>query len=164
MLAPLFDRMTTHDLTRRFTPDAWPDEALEFFQNEYSKLSEEQLNHPVVVNQWDSSINCWDHIPSHLAEKWACHRTPPVPPSYPVLRWLCKRRPMEHVVPWIRWLLFSLVTFPRRVLKSLQTSFCALFLPKKVVTASNHPITESNLSYHDILYKHSINFDRFFPF
>ena len=124
MLAPLFDRMTTHDLTRRFTAD----EALDFFQNEYSILREEQLNRPVTPDCGGSSFDYWDHMPPYLAEKWAHHRTPPVPLSYPVLRWLCKRRPMEHVVPWIRWLLFSLVTFPRRVLKSLQTSFCPLFL------------------------------------
>jgi hypothetical protein len=116
MLVPLFDRMTTHDLTRRFTAD----EALEFFQNEYSELTEEQLNHLVAPNRGGSRFNCWDRIPPHLAVKWACHRTAPVPLSYPVLRWLCRRRPMEHVVPWIRWLLFSLVTFPRRILKSLQ--------------------------------------------
>ena len=124
MLAPLFDRMLTHDLKRRFTAD----EALEFFQKEYSELTEEQLNDFTPPNEGGSGSDCWDYIPPHLAEKWACHRTPPVPLSYPVLRWLCRRRPMEHVVPWIRWLLFSLVTFPRRVLKSLQTSFCPLFL------------------------------------
>ena len=121
MLVPLFDRMLTHDLKRRFTAD----EALEFFQNEYSELTEQQLNrltypHPSVRG---SGFDCWDHIPPHLAEKWACHRTPPVPRSYPFLRRLCKKRPMEHVVPWTRWLLFSLMIFPRRVLKSLQAMF-----------------------------------------
>ena len=119
MLAPLFDRMTTHDLTRRFTAD----EALDFFQNEYSTLREEQLNRPVTPDRGGSSFDYWDHMPPYLAEKWAHHRTPPVPLSYPVLRWLCKRRPMEHVVPWIWWLLFSLVTFPRRVLRSLRMMF-----------------------------------------
>ena len=119
MLVPLFDRMTTHDLTRRFTAD----EALEFFQNEYSQLTKEQLGCHTYYDSNRSSSECWDLIPRHLAEKWACHRTPPVPLSYPVLRWLCKRRPMEHVVPWIRWFLSSLVTFPRRVLKSLQMMF-----------------------------------------
>ena len=119
MLAPLFDKMTTHDLKRRFTAE----EALEFFQNEYSELTEEQLGCRTYYDIDRSSFDCWDCIPLHLAVKWACHRTPPVPPSYPVLCWLCKRRPMEHVLPWIRWLIFSLVTFPRRVLKSLQTSF-----------------------------------------
>ena len=127
MLAPLFDRMTTHDLTRRFTVD----EALEFFQNEYSELTEEQLGYHTIYDLEGTGFDYWDRIPRGLAEKWACHRTPPVPPLYPVLRWLCKRRHMDHVVPWMRWLLFSLVTFPRRVLKSLQTSFCALFVPKK---------------------------------
>ena len=121
MLAPLFDRMLTHDLKRRFTAD----EALEFFQNEYSELTEQQLNRLTYPHPYEegSGFDCWDRIPPHLAEKWACHRTPPVPPSYPVLRWICKKRPMEHVVPWIRWLLFSLVTFPRLILKSLQAIF-----------------------------------------
>ena len=146
MLAPLFDRMTTHYLTRRFTAD----EALDFFQNEYSTLREEQLNRLVTPDCGGSNFDCWDRIPPRLGEKWACHRTPPVPPSYPVLHWLCKRRPMEHVVPWIRWFLFSLVMFPRCILKSLQTSFCTLFLPKKVVTALNHRI--KFVSYRDILY------------
>ena len=87
MLAPLFDRMTTHDLTRRFTAD----EALEFFQNEYSQLTEEQLNCFATPDRGGSKFNRWDHIPPHLAEKWACHRTLPLPPSYPVLRWICRR-------------------------------------------------------------------------
>ena len=120
MLAPLFDRMLTHDLKRRFTAD----EALEFFQNEYSKLTEQQLNcltysHPF---QDGSYIDCWNRIPPHLAEKWACHRLPPVPWSYPFLRWLWKKRRMEHVLPWIR-LFFSLIISPRRALKSLQVIF-----------------------------------------
>ena len=56
MLAPLFDRMTTHDLTRRFTAD----EALEFFQNEYSQLTEEQLGCHTYYDSDRSSSECWD--------------------------------------------------------------------------------------------------------
>jgi hypothetical protein len=114
--------MLTHDLKRRFTAD----EALEFFQKEYLELTEQQLNcltypHPF---QDGSYVDCWDRIPPHLAEKWACHRTLPVPPSYPFLRWLCKKWPMEHIVPWTRWLLFCLMIFPRRrVLKLLRAMF-----------------------------------------
>ena len=53
--------MLTHDLKRRFTPD----EALEFFQNEYSKLTEQQLNcltysHPF---QDGAYIDCWHRLP-----------------------------------------------------------------------------------------------------
>ena len=160
MLAPLFDKMTTHDLKRRFTAE----EALEFFQNEYSELTEEQLGCRTYYDIDRSSFDCWDRIPPHLAVKWACHRTPPVPPSYPVLRWLCKRRPMEHVLPWIRWLIFSLVTFPRRVLKSLQTSFCALFLKKKLwlLQIIESPSQICIISWHILIIdKCSINF---FPF
>ena len=150
MLAPLFDRMLTHDLKRRFTAD----EALEFFQNEYSELIEQQLNRLTYPHPCEEGTGFWllgSHTPPHLAEKWACHRTPPMPLSYLVLRWLCKKMPMEHVepliwwllfglvVPWTWWLLFNLVGFPRLVLKSLRETlwsetgfqFCAAQLHSK---------------------------------
>ena len=123
MLAPFFDRMLTHDLNNRFTAEG----ALEFFQNEYSKLTAQQLNSRAYPSyKRDLGFNCWDHIPPDLAKKWACHRTPPVPLSYIILRWLRKKRYMGHVLPWTRWFLFRLVTFPRLIFKSLQAIYRTL--------------------------------------
>jgi len=111
MLAPLLDRMTTRDLQLRFTAS----EALHFFEEIYSQLTEDELGRPVETRfefleldlQYDE-YDRWKRTPIAFTEKWAAYREPPIPWTTRVLRAICRRPWMCHVVPWIRWT-FSII-------------------------------------------------------
>lgn len=72
--APLFDKMTTHAISQRFTAE----EALVFFQDRTDELSKETLLMPVELKMEDSQESYWDRLPSDVGRKWAHYRTPSV--------------------------------------------------------------------------------------
>lgn len=114
-LAPLLDRMTTRNLGNRFTAP----EALQFFEKMYSQLTEAELQQAVFGDQPIYSplyytYDRWASVPSDFAKKWASYREPPIPLTTKVLRRLCERGWIFHIVANIRWFSFkawSLVRF-----------------------------------------------------
>ncbi|KAI0363342.1 hypothetical protein BV20DRAFT_958483, partial [Pilatotrama ljubarskyi] len=76
LLAPLFDRMTTHILAERFTAE----EALVFLDNITAQVSEDASSAPVILKvDWstcDDSGNYWYYTPPGFIELWSHYRTP----------------------------------------------------------------------------------------
>ncbi|KAI9068262.1 hypothetical protein FKP32DRAFT_1587848 [Trametes sanguinea] len=76
LLAPLFDRMTTHILRERFTAS----EAAVFIDTIFSQLSDSVLETPVVLDPNPScfrdSDTYWSLTPAHFIAEWALFRTP----------------------------------------------------------------------------------------
>lgn len=106
--------MTTRDIQQRPTAA----EALEFFDELYKELTEEQfqsMNYQVekkycqVYNEFDR----WKLVPDDFALRWAPYREPPISHTTKLLRWICSKKYLWHVVPWIRWFFFKL-THPVR--------------------------------------------------
>ncbi|KAG6867074.1 hypothetical protein C0993_007052 [Termitomyces sp. T159_Od127] len=89
MLAPLFDRMTTRDIIRRFKAS----EALQFFEEQVVPLTPERVlsfgaesNHRYVTYDY---YDRWKHLDPDFVEKWAAYREPPVPYHIRFLRKIC---------------------------------------------------------------------------
>lgn len=84
MLAPLLDRMTTRDIKHRFTAD----QALRFFEDSYSDLTEFQLSveqyqgPDVLYDEYDR----WQDLSEEFKRKWAVYREPPTPLITKLLR------------------------------------------------------------------------------
>lgn len=89
--APLFDKMTTRDIPRRFTAQ----EALKFFQVCMDELpAETLLQRPEEkdLELWNYSFDeCdrWKLLAPEAQARWAAYREPPVPQSIVFLRWIC---------------------------------------------------------------------------
>ncbi|KAF9560145.1 hypothetical protein CPC08DRAFT_494024 [Agrocybe pediades] len=98
VLAPFIDMLTTHKLRQRFTAS----EALEFFENFYSDLSEEELKKylPTIDSTYHPRpyYDCdrWASVPPHLAKKWAIYREPPLSLRTRLLRKLFKHGWLYH--------------------------------------------------------------------
>ncbi|KAF8880445.1 kinase-like domain-containing protein [Gymnopilus junonius] len=115
-LAPLLDRMTTRDLERRFTAY----EALRFFEEMFSQMSETQLKTPYWVKESEvylpfDEYDRWKDLPSDFVNKWSSYREPPIPLLTKFLRWLCGPEWAHHVIAYIRWFAYSLVSMPTGV-------------------------------------------------
>lgn len=76
LLAPLFDKMTTHLISRRFTAL----EAANFIEDIYAGLSEATLSLPITLEpNWDSCTNAqlyWSQTRPEFADQWSSYRTP----------------------------------------------------------------------------------------
>ncbi|KAJ8468446.1 hypothetical protein ONZ51_g9638 [Trametes cubensis] len=74
LLAPLFDKMTTHQISHRFTAH----EAANFIESVYASLSDTALNSSVaIVSEWDSFTNTylyWSQTPPEFAAQWSAYR------------------------------------------------------------------------------------------
>ncbi|KAF9536586.1 hypothetical protein CPC08DRAFT_677014 [Agrocybe pediades] len=111
VLAPFIDMLTTHKIHQRFTAS----EALEFFENFYADLSEEELGK--YLPAWDTApyprpyYDCdrWASVPPHLAKKWAIYREPPLSLKTRLLRKL-----FEH-----DWLYYPKVILLRQFLAKI---------------------------------------------
>ncbi|KAG6808612.1 hypothetical protein H0H92_003496, partial [Tricholoma furcatifolium] len=98
IFAPFFDRMTTRDLSRRFTAS----EALGFFEKhvlgrdnfDLLELNEDYTSYDVYDR--------WDGLDPRFVEKWASFREPPIPLHIRFLRRLCEHSWGYRLVTWAR--------------------------------------------------------------
>ncbi|PPQ86316.1 hypothetical protein CVT25_005617 [Psilocybe cyanescens] len=123
MLAPLLDRMTTWDLDRRFTAS----EALQFFEERKSELTEEQLQADLYEAQirfrYDN-YDRWEGLPLDFVEKWKAYRTAPLPWHLRFLRRLRQLPYFYYVMPITRRFFYRLSILPRRLF--------TLIIPSKI--------------------------------
>ncbi|KAF8869760.1 kinase-like domain-containing protein [Gymnopilus junonius] len=112
MLAPLLDKMTTRDLQHRPTAS----EVLRLFEDLYSESIEARsdcwIQTQYRVDTPYDEYDRWEHVPTDLAKKWAIYKEPPIPWTTKVLRVICRRPWLCHIVPWFRWLFFKLSSSP----------------------------------------------------
>ncbi|KAH0586086.1 hypothetical protein H2248_007357 [Termitomyces sp. 'cryptogamus'] len=106
MLAPLFDMMTTRNVSRRFTAA----EALAFFEEQVQPLSPglEKVGYrsrgsPSYPPRYDT-FDRWQDLDPDFVEKWAKFRDAPVPFHVRLLRRLCERSWGWHLVNRIRYI------------------------------------------------------------
>ncbi|KAG6902719.1 hypothetical protein C0995_012383 [Termitomyces sp. Mi166 len=109
MLAPLFDRMTTRDIARRFKAS----EALQFFEDQVIPLTSKRLLLSAAPDQPPSYLpydyyDRWEYLDPEFVKKWAVYREPPVPRHIRILREIC-------LYPWV----FHIVTSIRRITRFL---------------------------------------------
>ncbi|KAF8875326.1 hypothetical protein CPB84DRAFT_1796562 [Gymnopilus junonius] len=134
-LAPLLDRMTTRDLERRFTAL----EALQFFEDMLSRMTETQLATPF----WDDNFEVylpfdkydrWVNLPPDFTKTWAIYKEPPLPLITKLLRWICGYNWVYHTVAFIRWTIYRLAHLPTRTttwfvgLRTSLTTHCSQLL------------------------------------
>ena len=88
MLAPLLDKMTTRDISRRFTAA----EALHFFEVLRSDMTETQLSvteYPAETSYSYDQHDRWVGLPVGFQQKWAAYREPAIPFVTKFLRSIC---------------------------------------------------------------------------
>ncbi|KAG6873653.1 hypothetical protein C0995_012585 [Termitomyces sp. Mi166 len=94
MLAPLFDRMTTRNIARRFKAS----EALQFFEEQVIPLTPKHVlslaTEPRGKYGAYDYYDRWKYLDPDFVEKWAAYREPPVPLHIRYLRELC-------LYPWV---------------------------------------------------------------
>ncbi|KAG6867196.1 hypothetical protein C0993_012328 [Termitomyces sp. T159_Od127] len=102
MLAPLLDRMTTRNITRRFKAS----EALQFFEEQVVPLTPERVlsfaaesNHRYVTYDY---YDRWKYLDPDFVAKWAAYREPPVPYHIRFLRKICSSAWVFRIVSSIR--------------------------------------------------------------
>ncbi|KAG6895091.1 hypothetical protein C0992_003205, partial [Termitomyces sp. T32_za158] len=104
MLAPLFDRMTTRKITRRFKAS----EALQFFEEQVISLTPKRVLSLAAESRhrWEAYdyYDRWKHLDPDFVEKWAAYREPPIPRYIRILREIC-------LYPWV----FRIVSSIRRI-------------------------------------------------
>jgi hypothetical protein len=102
MFAPLLDRMTTRDISRRFTAG----QALEFLENFASELSQEQLQDPAP--RWEpylpphDKFDRWSGLPDTFIKEWGHFREPKLTFQIRLLRWICDYEWGYKLVQWVR--------------------------------------------------------------
>ncbi|KAK0445395.1 hypothetical protein EV421DRAFT_315577 [Armillaria borealis] len=94
--------MVHQDTKKRFTAR----EALQFFDDMYSQLSEAELEF-APPQGWNLShlyetFDRWQDLPLDFVQRWACYRKPPIPWSTKVLRYLCRYRWVHYAVVRVR--------------------------------------------------------------
>ncbi|KAG5720190.1 hypothetical protein E4T56_gene3219 [Termitomyces sp. T112] len=109
MLAPLFDRMTTRDIPRRFKAS----EALRFFEEHVIPLTPQPVLSLAAPDLPFSRVpydyhDRWKDLDPESMEKWGVYREPPVPRYIRLLREIC-------LYPWVHYT----VGFIRRVARVL---------------------------------------------
>ena len=90
MFAPLMDRMTTADLSRRFTAG----EALEFLEARASELSQEELEYfvpppPQDYLAFNEQVDRWKGLPDEFIKTWGHFREPKLSFQMRLLRKIC---------------------------------------------------------------------------
>ncbi|OBZ77041.1 hypothetical protein A0H81_03750 [Grifola frondosa] len=102
MLAPLFDRMTTHVISQRFTAA----QAYAFWIEFVRSLSDEELSAEVTVSIYgDDKMTveeCWNRIPPAFAKLWSHYRSPSIPNSIRLLHWVCSYETGARFVRYVR--------------------------------------------------------------
>ncbi|KAH0585681.1 hypothetical protein H2248_008892 [Termitomyces sp. 'cryptogamus'] len=102
MLAPLFDRMTTRNIPRRFKAS----EALRFFEEHVIPLTPQHVLSlaapdlpfsPVPYDYYDR----WKYLDPEFVEKWGVYREPPVPRYIRFLREICLYPRVLYMVGFI---------------------------------------------------------------
>lgn len=87
-LAPLFDGMTTHVLSHRFTAQ----EALDFFKGNVKSQPQDVLDTPVTLRiEYETMINpdlYWLKLAPSVQAHWSRFRAPPIPRWWFILNWL----------------------------------------------------------------------------
>jgi len=102
MLAPLFDRMTTRNMPKRFTAA----ETLRFFEEQtYPQSTEDHLS--AIPFERDNFqpfdiYDRWKDLDQSFVEKWAAFRDPPVPLRARILRSICAKAWSYRLVACIR--------------------------------------------------------------
>jgi hypothetical protein len=114
MLAPLLDKMTFRDVANRFTAA----EALQFFEEMYSGLTEDQLEFKEFTNPlgytFYDNYDRWRDLPEDFRRKWAAYRQPPLSLTTRALRAICNTEYTPYyILPSIRWFFFKLMSPPR---------------------------------------------------
>ncbi|KAF8503074.1 hypothetical protein JB92DRAFT_2739870 [Gautieria morchelliformis] len=102
MFAPLMDRMTMRDLSRRLTAS----QALDFLESFASELTQEHLQLPALP--WDTSnpqyeaYDRWKGLPDKFIEHWGHFREPK--PSFQIIlvRQICDYAWGYKLVQWLR--------------------------------------------------------------
>ncbi|KAI0070379.1 hypothetical protein K474DRAFT_816925 [Panus rudis PR-1116 ss-1] len=101
MLAPLFDRMTTHVVHERFTAS----EALSFFvENIQGGLPADILDTPVMLGPAPICLVdvCWTDLSPEFCARWRSYRTPAIPWYDRVLDWVVSFQLGWRFVRYIR--------------------------------------------------------------
>ena len=105
-LAALFDRMTTHVVSRRFSAD----EALDFFRSNFGSLPQEVRDTPVTLKvNYETMYRpelYWSKLAPSVQTEWSRFRTPPLPRWWRFLNWLMQ-------IPWC----YRAVEFVRRTFR-----------------------------------------------
>ncbi|KAH0580343.1 hypothetical protein H2248_001847 [Termitomyces sp. 'cryptogamus'] len=119
MLAPLFDRMTTRDIPRRFKAS----EALQFFEEHVIPLTPQHVLSLAAPDLPFSRVpydyhDRWKDLDPKFMEQWGVYREPPVPRYIRFLRKVC-------LYPWV---LFT-VGYIRRVARVVCRGWVLLRLP-----------------------------------
>ncbi|KAM5542863.1 hypothetical protein V8D89_003247 [Ganoderma adspersum] len=87
-LAPLFDGMTTHVVSRRFTAQ----EALDFFKSHVESPPQDVLDTPVTLQvDYETMIKpelYWSKLAPVVQAHWSQFREPPLPRWWHLLNWL----------------------------------------------------------------------------
>ncbi|KAH9477406.1 Serine/threonine-protein kinase 1 [Psilocybe cubensis] len=126
-LAPLIDKMTTWDISQRFTAS----EALIFFEERLAEVPEEELcdysgaisPHKAYL-EWD----IWEDVPAEFAEEWKSYRTPPIPWHLRTFRFLDRHlsRLNPYILPKTRFYLSCLSSVFKTVYSSVFSSKIAI--------------------------------------
>ena len=107
MLAPLFDKMVDADPSKRFTAK----EALQFFEEQYAMLTEEQLDskpagipenkdftHPELCDRWIG-------LPEEFVKAYGHLRMSKIGLSSKIMRFLCRNWRIRYSIQYLRRLL-----------------------------------------------------------
>ncbi|KAG6809441.1 hypothetical protein H0H92_000251, partial [Tricholoma furcatifolium] len=105
MLAPLFDKMLTHDIPRRFTAE----QALHFLESEvYPRTSLAQLSLGAEDSSSDSQRGRWEGLDPTFLDEWAAYRSPPLPWTTKFLRSICEHDWIFYTVVFLRRSMYKL--------------------------------------------------------
>jgi hypothetical protein len=112
-LAPLFDKMTAHDVRRRFTAE----EALTFFEKHASSIPRMTKLAQREPRTSDEVRDYWADLPSSLVEEWAHLREAPPSRITIFLRRTCERSyRAESVIRALRRVFSSMAQVCRSLL------------------------------------------------
>ncbi|KAF8526764.1 hypothetical protein JB92DRAFT_1071880 [Gautieria morchelliformis] len=126
MFAPLMDRMTTRDISRRFTAS----QALEFLESFASELTLEQLEFPAPP--WNPTLppydkyDRWAGLPDTFIKDWDNFREPKPTFQIRLLRQICDCRICDY-----EWG-YKLVQWVRRIIRFCQKRDTRVRLPKTI--------------------------------
>lgn len=105
MLPALFDKMTTHVISQRFSAE----EALEFFQSETKDLAQDVIGGHLVLSIEGQAMNSsevyWSRLSPQRQTQWASLRTPPLGRWIHILNWLIRIPVCCRVIVSVRRLL-----------------------------------------------------------
>ncbi|KAH6905077.1 other/AgaK1 protein kinase [Coprinopsis sp. MPI-PUGE-AT-0042] len=107
-LAPLFDMMTTREVSKRFSAQR----SLEFFHECLRDVPQVKLLKTCPSKNWSDPFDHptrWQHVPSDLVQRWAAYREPPLPRLVKVARWICSFRCLVGLVRTLRRLIAGIV-------------------------------------------------------